>query len=373
MEGTVAMSESKDLLLRSITLLQLIPRWPKSISTRDLLDKLKAEGFQINLRSLQRDLRDLSSRLAIVNNDEDTRPYRWSIREGANHGLPAQETPSSALALYLAESHLSHLLPQSVLDLLRPQFRSARNQLDGMQHNHLAHWARRVRSLPNGKALLPAELEPQVWTQVSNALLERRQLQVDYLSRSQGASKRFRIHPAGLVSRHSISYLIGTVNDYADLRQFALHRIQSAELLDEPAREHEGFDIDRYIEGGAFTWRQSPHEVELIADIHPQLAWLLGETPLSHEQSLEPLPGSDWQRLHASVPLDQETLWWIFGLNDQIRVHAPRVWVEEIGRKLERLREMYAAPALCDTGCRVAVEDSGQERSEQTVQECTPC
>lgn len=279
MEGTVAMSESKDLLLRSITLLQLIPRWPKSISTRDLLDKLKAEGFQINLRSLQRDLRDLSSRLAIVNNDEDTRPYRWSIREGANHGLPAQETPSSALALYLAESHLSHLLPQSVLDLLRPQFRSARNQLDGMQHNHLAHWARRVRSLPNGKALLPAELQPQVWTQVSNALLERRQLQVDYLSRSQGASKRFRLHLAGLVSRHSISYLIGTVNDYADLRQFALHRIQSAELLDEPAREHEDFDIDRYIEGGAFAWRQSPHEVELIADIHPQLAWLLGETP----------------------------------------------------------------------------------------------
>ncbi len=351
------MSESKDLLLRSITLLQLIPHWPKSISTPDLLDKLKAEGFQINLRSLQRDLRDLSSRLAIVS-DEKTRPYRWSIREGVDHGLPAQDTPSSALALYLAESHLNHLLPQSVLDLLRPQFRNARNQLDGMQHNHLAHWSRRVRSLPNGKALLPAELEPQVWTQVSSALLERRQLQVDYLSRSKGEAKCFRIHPAGLVSRHSISYLIGTVNDYDDLRQFALHRIQSAELLNEPARENEDFDVDRYIEGGAFAWRQSPHEVELIADVHPQLAWLLGETPLSHTQRLEPLQGSDWQRLRASVPLDQETLWWIFGLNDQIRVHAPQAWVEEIGRKLESLRKMYAASPQCDTGCRQAVEDS---------------
>lgn len=366
------MSESKDLLLRSITLLQLIPYWPRSISTRDLLDKLKAEGFQINLRSLQRDLRDLSSRLSIVS-DEDTRPYRWSICEGADHGLPAQDTPSSALALYLAESHLNHLLPQSVLDLLRPQFRNARNQLDGMQHNHLAHWARRVRSLPNGKALLPAELQPQVWTQVSSALLERRQLQVDYLSRSQGASKRFRIHPAGLVSRHSISYLIGTVNNYADLRQFALHRIQSAELLDEPAGEHEDFDIDRYIEGGAFAWRQSPHEIELIADVHPQLAWLLGETPLSREQTLEPLPGSDWQRLHARVPLDQETLWWIFGLNDQIRVHGPKVWVEEIGQKLESLRAMYATPSSCDTACRMSVETGYQEQDDAITRESAPC
>ncbi|MOA02179.1 hypothetical protein D3C78_1216210 [compost metagenome] len=260
-----------------------------------------------------------------------------------------------------------------MLDLLRPQFRNARNQLDGMQHNHLAHWARRVRSLPNGKALLPAELQPQVWTQVSSALLERRQLQVDYLSRSQGASKRFRIHPAGLVSRHSISYLIGTVNDYDDLRQFALHRIQSAELLDEPAREHEGFDIDRYIEGGAFAWRQSSHEVELIADISPQTAWLLGETPLSREQRLEPLPGSDWQRLHARVPLDQETLWWIFGLNDQIRVHAPQVWVEEIGRKLESLQGMYAVPNACDTGCRTDVETGYREEDETVTRENATC
>jgi predicted DNA-binding transcriptional regulator YafY len=162
------------------------------------------------------------------------------------------------------------------------------------------------------------------------------------------------------VSRHSSSYLIGTANDYADLRQFALHRIQSAELLDEPAREHQGFDIDRYIEGGAFAWRQSPDEVELIADVSPQIAWLLDETPLSRQQHLEALPDSDWQRLHARVPLDQETLWWIFGLNDQIRVHAPKVWVEEIGRKVERLRGMYAQPAGCDTGCRSAMEDGGQ-------------
>jgi len=370
------MSETKDPLFRYLALLQLIPRWPGRIATPTLLERLRDKGFEIDKRSLQRDLRDkLAGRFPIIC-DDSQRPYRWSLDRDAAHGLPALDT-ASALALHLAESHLNTLLPQSVLDQLNPHFRSARDYLDGMERNGLAHWARRVRTLPNGKALLPAPLQPTIWTQVCTALLERRQLRVDYLSRSKGDAKSLRIHPAGLVSRHSSSYLIGTANDYDDLRQFALHRIQNAEVLDAAAREHEGFDIDRYIEGGAFAWRQSPHEVELIADVSPQTAWLLGETPLSRDQRLEPLPGSDWQRLQARVPLDQETLWWIFGLNDQIRVHAPQVWVEEIGRKVERLRGMYTEPSGCDTGCRSAVKDGDEgnrhDSYSQPQQEKTTC
>ena len=180
-----------------------------------------------------------------------------------------------------------------------------------------------------------------MWIIVSTALLERRQLRVRYLSRSKGQEREFSLHPAGLVSRHSITYLIATVNDYQDLRQFALHRIQSAELLEDASCEHKGFDVDQYIAAGAFSTRQSSEQVELIADIHPQIAWLLAETPLSNQQTLSALPGSNWQRLHARVPLDQEIFWWICGLNDHIRVHAPQVWVEEIRGKVERLRSMY--------------------------------
>ncbi len=311
------MSQTKDPLYRQLALLQLIPRWPQRISTPTLLEKLRDRGFEVDIRSLQRDLRDKLARHFPIVPYTDKRPYRWGYREDA--------------------------------------------------------WfdPRRVRSLPNGKALLPAELPPQLWTLVSTALVENRQLRVEYRSRSQGTSKSYRIHPAGLVTRHSISYLIGTANDYSELRQFVLHRIQHAELLDEPAREHADFDIDRYIDSGAFAWRQDAAEVELIADVHPQIAWLLDETPLTREQTLVPLEGSDWQRLHARVPLDQETLWWIFALNDQIRVHAPQVWVEEIGRRLASLQRLYTAS---DASCRNAVEDGDASNGyHHPQQENTTC
>ncbi len=148
------------------------------------------------------------------------------------------------------------------------------------------------------------------------------------------------IHPAGLVSRHAISYLIGSVDGYNDLRQFALHRIRQAECLDAAARTHNDFEIDSYIRQDLNT--TAPIEqVELVADVSPQIAWLLSETPLSNEQSLKPLPDSDWQRLRATVPDDQETQWWVFGLGENVRVWEPQSWVQSIKEKVARLKAQY--------------------------------
>lgn len=338
------MSQAKDTLLRLFALLRLIPTEPQRIATPTLLEKLRDRGFSVTLRSLQRDLNRLSIPFSLQCDDSEV-PFRWSFTRDAPLDLEDMDAPT-ALALYLSESHLKTLLPQMVLDQLGPQFRRARNFLDGIGGNGLADWAHRVRALPNGKALLPAALAPQVWGQVSAGLLERRQLLVTYQSRSKGALKQFRLHPAGLVSRHAISYLLASVEGYSDLRQFALHRIRQVQLLDEPATPHTRSAVDRYIASGAFSLRQGDSDIELIADIHPKIAALLGETPLSREQTLSELPGSDWQRLHAKVPLDRETLWWIFGLNDHIRVHAPQTWADEIRQRLQSMQELYRSPGL---------------------------
>lgn len=335
--------EPKDPLLRNLVLLGLIPRHPRSISTVALRDALAAQGFAINLRSLQRDLVDkLSSRFQLMCSADDPdeaiarqRPYRWSFAPTAQLSLPGL-TPAAALAMHLAEGHLRHLLPPGVLVQLAPQFEEARRQLQGMQHNQLARWAQRVRALPNGKALLPASVDPQVWECVSNAVLEQRQLLVDYLSRAKGEVRPLTLHPKALVSRGPVSYLIATVADYRDVRHFALHRIQRAELLPDTARDDD-FDLDAYLPTAAFTPRQGTGTVQLVADIHPDLAWTLRETPLSEDQVLEPLPGSDWVRLTASVPDDQETLSWVWGCGGKALMHSPSAWLSEIFAMTENL------------------------------------
>lgn len=332
------MAEAKDTLLRQLTLLRLIPRLPHYTSSQTLHEKLHERGFKVDLRTVQRDLNRLSTVFALTSQEDGGR-NKWSHSTDAPLDLGAME-PDTALALYLAESHLKNLLPQSVLDLLGPQFNKARNYIDELDQNNLAHWARRVRAHPNGKALLPAQVSTDVWRAVSVALLERRQLRVDYLSRSTTKRKELLLHPAGLISRHSISYLLASVDGYTDVRQFALHRIQSAECLDTPTHERPDFEIDGYIRQDLNT--NAPiGQVELIADVSPQIAWLLGETPLSAEQSLEALLDSDWQRLRATVPDDQETLWWVFGLGENMRVLEPESLVEKLGGRLSKMQKLY--------------------------------
>ncbi|QNN45568.1 WYL domain-containing protein [Thermomonas brevis] len=332
-------TDPKDPLLRNLVLLGLIPRYPKSASVQELRAALKDRGFNVTVRTLQRDLGEkLSLRFPLICN-EHGQSLRWSFDSQAQINLPAIDT-ASALAMHLAESHLRHLLPPGVLDLLEPQFADARHHLQALGHNTLARWAQRVRALPNGKALLPASVDRNVWEQVANALLEQRQLQVDYLSRVKGEIKAMTLHPKGLASRGPATYLIASVGDYTDNRHFALHRIQRAEVLEAEARSDD-FDMDAYLPTAAFTPRQGTGTVELVADVHPDTAWILRETPLSEDQTLEPLPDTDWLRLRASVADDQETLWWVFGLGENIHLHHPTRWAADISRRATSVLHLY--------------------------------
>lgn len=339
------MSDPKDRLFRHLALLRLIPREPKSISTTELIERLRRERFDFDPRTLQR---DLAGRLALdfpLLCDESQKPYRWSFPSNTpDFEYPALDAPT-ALAFVLAQSHLDKLLPPSVMQLLMPHFDLARRQIDSLQHNNLAHWRDSVRALPNGKALQPAEVDAVIWSKVADALLDKRQLEVLYLSRSKGQPKTLRLHPLGIVARHSISYLIAVVDGYTDARQFALHRIQQVTSLESPAETSYGFDIDSYLLGGGFNTPGPVEHIELVADVAPQIAWLLSETPLARNQRLEQLPGSGWHRVRASVPDDQETQWWLFGLGENARLHEPRSWVQTIRTRLMDTQVLYAQPS----------------------------
>lgn len=333
-------NDPKDPLVRSLVLLGLIPRYPKSASVQELRAALEQRGFSVTTRTLQRDLGEkLSTRFPLISQN-DGQSLRWSFDSQAQISLPATDT-AAALAMNLAEGHLKHLLPPGVLALLEPQFASARHHLQSLQHNPLTRWAQRVRSLPSGKTLLPASVDGKVWESVATALLEQRQLQVDYFSRVKGEVKTMTLHPKGLASRGPATYLFASVGDYSDVRHFALHRIQRAEVLDATARDDD-FDMDDYLPKAAFTPRQGTGTVQLVADVHPDTAGILLETPLSEDQTLEPLPESDWLRLTASAANDQETLWWVMSMGQNIVIISPMEWRHKIVEELKFLSKKYS-------------------------------
>lgn len=338
------MSDARDTLFRYLTLLQLIPRYPGRISTPVLKEKLAERGFNIDVRSLQRDLSQKLSSHFPLGCDDSEKPYKWYFDRDFQCHLPALDVPS-ALTLVLAEEYLKGLLPPVVVGQLSSHFTDARRLLDELASNGLSQWARKVRAIPNGMALIPAELEETTWQMVAQALLEKKAIDVTYLSRTTETKKRFTLHPQGIVSRHSVTYLLAQVEGFNDLRQFALHRVKQVALSHVKWQATEAFDIDAYIQGGAFGYRQGPDDVTLEADITRPVTWLLSETPIANTQTIEALPDSNWYRLTACVPNDQQTLWWLMGMGASIKVIAPTEWRDILKTNAEQVLAQYQETA----------------------------
>lgn len=329
------MSARQDTLFRYLSMLQLIPRAPHYRATSTLQSLLEERGFRVDIRSIQRDLEKMSAHFPLLC-DKSRRPFRWSFDPDFKSNLPAMDT-ATALTLVLAEEYLTGLLPQVAIDQLSGQFQNARKYLDSMERNSFSHWTQFVKAIPNGKALIPAPISHDVWQLITDALLNGYALDVEYLSRAKCQVKSYVLHPHGLVARHSVTYLLASVNDYDDIRQFALHRFQTVKQSEVCLRSHNNFNLENYIAQGAFGYPFQGGVINLKARIRSDVAWMLSETPVSDSQMLSQPDENGWILLEAEVPNDQQTQWWLQGFGSSVDVIEPLSWRQAIHQQAREI------------------------------------
>ena len=328
---TIPQPETYETLARLIATIQILNSSSIAIPADRLLEKLGERGFVVTLRTLQRDLRKISETAQFgVECDDSKKPFRWHADGRAD--LSGLMTEPTSLAFILARPILRKLMPEAAYANLHSYFQRADECMSRLSKNNLAKWRNKVRSLPSGVAFKPTEINISVWYEVTTALLHGYQLNVTYRSRSAGSEKKLLLHPLAVVVREGCSYLVAMTNHYEDIKIYAVHRIVMAKSDDRnSAREAKGFDLDEYIESGAFGWASELRgHIRLVADITAELSYKLEETPLSDDQILVSGERIGWLRLEADVQDTPETLWWLISLNANVRVHEPVRWKEEI-------------------------------------------
>lgn len=309
-----------DTLLRHWRMLREVPRYPRRISTADLMQRLAAAGFETTLRTIQRDLVKLSSALPLL--ADDSKPQGWSWQADAPQlDLPTLE-PQAALVFHLAERYLQPLLPASTLDYLSPWFRTASGVLDN-QGNGLSAWRKKVRVLAPGQPMQPPIIDSDVQSTVTQALLLNRRLAVTYRARGAKEDKDYEASPLGLVVRDQVIYLVCTLREYQDVKQLVLGRMRSAQLLDTPARRLEGFDLDQYIAQGEFGIPlETGRSIKLVADFDRPVATRFIERPLDENQLIEDID-ENTVRLTATVVDTHEIRRWLLEFGARVEVIGP--------------------------------------------------
>lgn len=331
---------SLNAALRYLVLLSLLSR-KRSWGTTDLLEALAEHGFDVTLRTVQRDLRELQKLFPHLKSfgPRTQLTWRWDSK------APVMDIPgwdvNLAVAMKLAQSHLKPLLPPQVLADLQPYFNKA-DTLLAQSGSQLRRWGDKVAVISRTLPLLPPQVDDAVLTEVYSATLNEQPLKIIYRNRENEITEAV-FSPAGLVVQEQVIYVVGCFWRYDNIRHLALHRIQSAEVADD-ADFHlpVGFDFQRYLAQGPFHYPVSDQQLNLRLRMDRLTAKHLQESPLSEDQAILNLPEEpDTVIITATVPDTQQLRWWLLGVGPNVEVLEPLSLRQEIKATIEQMRRHY--------------------------------
>lgn len=272
--------------LRQISMLELIPRSPHKTHTKELKDKLSERGYEVDERTVQRDLVSLERVFPLICDDRD-KPYGWSWAEtGLGFQAPAMD-PIEALTLSLAEQYLKPIMPSASFKRIGYFFKRANNILKENSPKLISRWRDRVRVLPETLRFKNPVLNKAAEQALYKATFEGQQIKALYRKRGETQSTLRHIHPLGLVMKGSINYLICMMDkDKVQPRYLPLHRFERVEILDSKIVEPKGFDLDEFTHTNNLSFEYSKDLYTFKALFDYTAAVHLMETPLNSTQKI---------------------------------------------------------------------------------------
>jgi len=335
------MKRTNDTLFREWVMLTNIPRYPRKITVSELKQKLIAEGYDANIRTIQRNLIGLSTTFPLTTTMEGRTNHWYWMKDAPSLMLPGIE-PITALVFEMARGYLSPLLPTATLDLLNPYFSTAGTVLDEQKDSSLGSWANKVAVIERGPNLLPPSINEEIQSVIYQALLEEKTIKASYTKLRQQASD-YLLHPLAIVSRLHVIYLLATSdNDKDTVKQFALHRFNSAIKTNDSRRQKEDFSLQDFIHvEKKFLFPLKTAAVQLKVLFDPETAAFLEETPLSDHQTLT--KQDDGRILLETEVIDSiELRRWLQGFGESAEVLKPVDMRNEFSQTFKKLAALYS-------------------------------
>ncbi len=316
-----------ETLLRQWAMLRHMPREPRKIDAATLQHCLREEGFRVDLRSVQRDLKKLSRVFPLLL-DQRNRPYGWSWAREARHGfgLPAMEVPAAA-AFRLLEAIAERSLPQSLRDCLSGYFRAA----DRTVSWDASGCPPPVRIVMAARGDVPRLPEPdlRVITRIYECLVRGRQCRARWMPPGpEAAGRSVVLAPLGLLLYEGVPYVVAVSVGDGQVAQYPLHRLQEADILDDPGAPPPGFDFDDWVREH-YPFTGSGRQVRVDLEVQPLLAEHLAELPLGADQQVEMLADRR-ARLRATVDDDAQLRTWLLRHAGAIRINGPEALRREV-------------------------------------------
>jgi len=162
-----------------------------------------------------------------------------------------------------------------------------------------------LRIVSDGLGRLQATIQHDVLASAMEAIATSQKIKLDYIT-AKGRSIRTEVSPLGMVAKDGTIYM-PSVKGFNDTPiHYALHRIQSADLVAKPNQHYANFDLDHYIQ----AFHQLRHaidapelEINLKLKVESKAVYHFTERPLSITQKILKIQGSaEHMLIEVNVP-----------------------------------------------------------------------
>ncbi len=295
-----------------------------------------AEEHGVTERTIRRDLEALQEAGFPLYDERGDGRKVWRLVEGYQQRLTQSFTLAELSALYFGKNLMSFLGGAPFAPDLESAFEKIREALP----------ARSVPYLQRVQELFMARPEPtkdysgkrDVITALVDAILHQRRARLAYFSFNSRRTKGYTVDPYRLVYHHGGLYLFARAEEYAEVRTFAVERIQKIEVLDEAFEPPSDFNPSEYARGAFGITGGRPEAVE--AAFAAEVAGYIRERLWHESQELADGPGGGVV-LRMHVAPNQELKAWLKGFLPHVRVLKPASLRDAIARDLEQSRKAF--------------------------------
>ncbi len=331
-------------LIRVFDLLRLLPKHGAGRTAGDIHDELLRHGYEIEKRTVERDLRMLQSAFPdYISCDDRSKPFGWRWQRGRELCI-TNILPPEALALRIIEEIASGVLPAGLLELLGPRFAQARLTLQPAAQDLSAATANLVyRTLPDSPVRLP-HISQEILLGTLEALLAHEQIDAVCRNRESSDTYRMTLNPVALVMHGtSVKLLVFAAGAHTP-ELIALHRLIQVECRHQPTEPlPPSFVVEKFIAEIAAKGADIaplPSRINLVASIDDRLHKDLLDIPLSDDQQMQQCNGA-W-RLQATLESNSQFRSWVLQQGSAIRIDQPPELRMFIAAELTKAAAAYA-------------------------------
>jgi len=306
-----------DQAVRQLIILKRLESSRHGLTLEQLVDGLGPSATR-HPRTLRRDLEAIESAGWPLLTERIDGCTRWKLLDGVRNAPALRLSPTELMALALSRRLIAplegtglHASLQSALSkasaVLPPEGLALVQQLEGTFSVGLGPHKRYKH-------------HREIVERVTQAIAEKRRIQMRYDSASRGRVTRREVDPYRLWYASGGLYLIGYCHLRKEPRMFAVERIKSITPTELPYQIPLHFDFEAFVEASLTVMRGPRIDVELEFD-KPTAAWVKDRV-WHPSQQLKRAPGGKL-RMALTVADSRELVGWVLGFGSGVRVVRP--------------------------------------------------